>query len=165
MNSEQRSVSRGLVDNFLQQWRKPFGVVTICEIAGVSKILAGRVVKEWIEAGNAKEIEPGIYVVCDRSALSIASDKGDWKYSLENAKLLLSVLPARSIREAGRKVSRSRQWAFKYLEALMSIGAVTWNGKTYMAMKRADLSRLGCNIEKGILGRVKKETRNARNAS
>lgn len=159
MSSEQRSVSRGLVDNFLQQWRKPFGVVTICEMAGVSKILAGRVVKEWIDAGNAKEIEPGIYVVCDRSALSIASEK--WMYSLDNALLLLSVLPARSIREAGRKVSRSRQWAFKYLEALVSIGAVIWNGKAYVGVDKADLGRLGRKIEKGILGRVRKEARNA----
>jgi len=95
----------------------------------------------------------------------MASPKLDWRYTRESAELVMSALPERSMRRIGRKISRSRQWVFRYMEALASLGAVSWDGKSYVKTGTGDLNRLGVDVEKGILSRLKREAREAKNAS
>lgn len=148
-------------DNFVNGWRLPFSEGIFSEMTGLP---ARKYLKGYLESGLVREIEPGIFVTVRSHSWSMASPK-DWRFTRESAELVMSALPERSMRRIGREISRSRQWVFRYMEALASLGAVSWDGKNYIKTGTDDLNRLGVDVEKGILSRLKREAREAKNAN
>lgn len=148
MSSEQRSANRGLVENFLRQWRKPYGIQTICDMTGVSTKLAEAVVAEWIREGKAVEMEPGIYRVTGNRV--VRNSASEWNYVAEVGRMIVEMIrrfPYRSIRSLARDMGVSRTYIQKYLQALVSMGAVSWDGIQYVSVKDVDYNRLGCDIQ------------------
>lgn len=148
-------LARQIADNFVAVCRIPFGVKMFEEMTGLQD--GKGYIREWLEQGKIKEIEAGIYIVSDLHGRSITSAERDWRFTVEGAWLVQEALPERSIRKIGQKIGRSRQWVYRYLEALASIGAVGYDGSDYVAVLGADVSRIGREIEKGILSRLKRE--------
>lgn len=148
-------LARQIADNFVAVCRIPFGEKTFEEMTGLTG--GGKYIREWLKAGKIREIEAGIYIVCGCFGKSITSVERDWRYTVEGAWLVLDALPESSLRKIGAAIGRSRQWVCRYLEALASIGAVGYDGSSYVTVMGADVSRIGCEIEKGILRRMKRE--------
>lgn len=144
-----------IANNFVAVCRIPFGEKTFEEMTGLTG--GGKYIREWLKEGKIREIEAGIYIVCGCHGQSITSMERDWRYTVEGAWLVLDALTESSLRRIGLKIGRSRQWVYRYLEALASIGAVNWDGGNYIAVPGADVSRIGREIEKGILSRMKRE--------
>lgn len=156
-------LARQIADNFVAVCRIPFGEKTFEELTGLTG--GGKYIREWLEEGKIREIEAGIYIVCGCHGQSITSVERDWRYTVEGAWLVLDALPESSLRKIGAAIGRSRQWVCRYLEALASIGAVNWDGCNYVAVLGADVSRIGREIDAGILSRLKREVKDASRAS
>ena len=156
-HKRKEQLAKQIADNFVSVCRIPFGQKMFEEMTGLQ---SGReYIREYLEQGKIREIEAGIYIVCNLHRQSITSAEGDWRFTVEGAWLVQDALPERSVRKIGQKIGRSRQWVYRYLEALASIGAVAWDGSNYVPVKDADVSKIGLQIEKGILSRMKGEVR------
>lgn len=147
--------ARQIANNFVAVCRIPFGEKTFEEMTGLTG--GGKYIREWLDEGKIREIEAGIYIVCGCFGQSITSVERDWRFTVEGAWLVQEALPESSLRKIGAAIGRSRQWVYRYLEALASVGAVAWDGSNYVNVIGADVSRIGCEIEKGILSRMKRE--------
>lgn len=154
-HERKNELAKQIADNFVAVCRIPFGVKTFEEMTGLQD--GKEYIRTFLEQGKIKEIEAGIYIVRDLHGRSITSAERDWRFTVEGAWLVLEALPESTIRKIGEKIGRSRQWAYRYLEALASIGAVEYDGSSYVDVLGADVSRIGCEIEKGILRRMKRE--------
>lgn len=151
--------AKRLCDNFMASWRKPFGAVVLAEMTGVSVRIAEKYLAVAEELGEVKAVGDGVYLVRRNDIILTA---WNWKYSRSCGEAVLMVLKGgsgRSIRAIAREMGFSRQYVYKYLEALASVGAVRWDGKQYVATGVDDLRRLGAVVEKGILSRMKREAK------
>lgn len=150
-------MNRGLVENFLRQWRKPFGIKTICEMTGADRKLVSKVIRESIQDGRVVEMEPGIFRVKQQQ---VSNSSATWRYSAEVGHVILKHLQAkayRNVRALARDMGVSRTYVQKYLAALASLGVVKWDGIQYVAAPTADLSRLGCIVEPMILTKIRRK--------
>lgn len=161
-HERKEQIARQIANNFVAVCRIPFGEKTFEEMTGLTG--GGKYIREWLKEGKIREIEAGIYIVRDRYSVSMTSAERDWRYTVEGAWLVLDALPESSLRKIGLKIGRSRQWVCRYLEALASIGAVSWDGCNYVAVLGADVSRIGSGIDAGILSRMKREVKDASRA-
>lgn len=152
-HERKEQLARQIADNFVAICRIPFGEKMFEEMTGLQDGM--EYIREYLKQGKIKEIEEGIYIVCDLHKRSTTSAEGDWRFTVEGAWLVQDALPERSIRKIGKKIGRSRQWVYRYLEALASIGAVRWDGSNYVSVEGADVSRIGSEIEKGVLSQIK----------
>lgn len=159
-----RLQSRELVANFVRQYRKPFSVEILSNLTQLTPAACVGALKELAAAGEAREIEAGIWTGLGQYNVGHSNTAGGmrWTYKSDGGKRILELLRGGrygAIREIGKALGVSRQYAYLYLEALASIGAVSWEGGRYMATGKGDLTLLGCVIEKGILGRLRREER------
>lgn len=150
---------RKLVENFIDQYRKPFNLEVVCEMIGKTGKQVGPLLKMMESKGRIKKIEDGIYLLRGKD-ISHTSMYGNrmWRYNAETGDNILKILKSNkigNIRKLAQIMGVSRQYAYLYLEALASIGAVVWDGEKYGVTGTGDLTRLGCRIDKGILGRMR----------
>lgn len=164
MKSEQRTVNSEqrteLIENFVRQYRKPFDIIMISEMTGTDREMARAQICELVKAGRVIEMEPGIYRSTAQNQIS--HSLGMWQYSVEVAQQMMQKLRSKrykNVRALGADMGVSRTYVQKYLEALASLGAVSWNGFYYVAKKNADLSRIGCDLERGALSRIRREVK------
>lgn len=164
LQSGEQMESKRLCDNFMASWRKPFSALVLAEMTGVSELMAEKYLLEAEELGEAKAVGDGVYLVRRNDIVLTTSD---WKYSRSCADALIMVLRAgsgRSIRAIAKEMGFSRQYVYRYLEALASLGAVRWDGTQYVATGLGNLAMLGAGVEKGILSRMKREEKDASRA-
>jgi response regulator of citrate/malate metabolism len=150
-------VTKRLLDNFIAGYKKPFNAEIMAEMTGLSRSICEKYLRLAEELGEVKKIEKGIWLVKQND---IVVTIGNWKYSRRAAEAVLEVIRAgdgKSIRKIAMKLGFSRQYVYKYLEALASIGAVAWDGSRYISTGQGDMLKLGTKIEKGILSRIKRE--------
>jgi hypothetical protein len=152
--------AQDLVINFVIQYRKPFSAekvagLTDLEVSEVEAIFSILQAEHLIK--RISTTEP-IYVYTQRIELSRHnSRRTDWSYNLREAGRLLAVLSTKhfiSIRTIANEIGKSRQWVFRYLEALASIDAIAYERQGYYAIPLADLSKLGMLIIPGKLSQI-----------
>lgn len=144
--------------NFLACWEQPFSVAVASEMTGVSAGLVRRYLGEACDRGEVRAVGGGIWLV----RRDVWMNVDGWRYSRSAAEAVLAAMGkdgVRSMRELAARMGYSRQYAFKYMEGLASIGAVEWREGMWRVVAGAELRELGTRLEKGILGRLKKEAR------
>ena len=151
-----------IVMNFMDQYRKPFDMDVIAGMTGLSKREVRPIVTRATRAGRVKEIEPGIYIRIHHERVFNSAPRmpGGWRYNVAVGQATLELLARReicSVRALGAAMDKSRQYAYIYLEALASLGAVKWDGVRYVVTGEGNALELGCQVEKGILGRMIRE--------
>ena len=149
-----------LVINCVIQYRKPFSAekvagltdLEVSEVEAVFSILQAQYLIKRIS------IQEPIYVYTQRIEVSRHNSKRtDWIYNLREARRLLAVLSTKhfiSIRTIASDIGKSRQWVFRYLEALASIDAIAYDRQGYYAVPEAELSKLGMLIIPGKLSQL-----------
>lgn len=171
--AEEASTTK-LVENFVEQYRKPFSIDILCEMIGRTRKQVRPVVTRMMFKDRIMEIEPGIYVTVRRERLNLSRMNGNmlWSYNAEVGERVLGILESQrisNVRALAKVMGVSRQYAYLYLEALASIGLVGWEEGCYVRVnstrdvsnpedKRQDDAstiKLGGHVEKGILGRLR----------
>ena len=149
-----------LVINCVIQYRKPFSAekvagLTDLEVSKVEAVFSTLQAEHLIKLISATE---PIYVYTQRIEVSRHNSiRTDWIYNLREARRLLAVLSTKhftSIRTIASEIGKSRQWVFRYLEALASIDAIGYEKQGYYAVPGADLSILGMLIIPGRLSQI-----------
>jgi hypothetical protein len=149
-----------LVINCVIQYKKPFSAekvagLTDLEVSEVEAVFSILQAEQLIKRISATE---PIYVYTQRIEVSRHnSRRTDWIYNLREARKLLAVLSTKhliSIRIIASEIGKSRQWVFRYLEALASIDAIAYDRLGYYAVPNADLSKLGIIITPGKLSQI-----------
>ena len=151
-----------LIENCLQQYRKPFSPAILSGLTGVGLRTVQNVIAKQIEAGRVRKLEPGIYcsVKPEQMNNSTVIGRQHWRFNLESAKMILDQIDAGNnsgCRKIGKALGVSRQFVYMYLVALCSIGSVGVNESGYTVIKRDNLLSLGSNIQKGIIRRLRAE--------
>jgi len=184
LNSNERVSTTKLVENFVEQYRKPFSIDILCKMIGRTRKQVRPVVTRLMFRGRIMEVEAGIYVTArpDRVNLSRMNGNMLWSYNGEVGERVLSILDSQSIsnvRGLAKVMGVSRQYAYLYLEALASIGLVGYEEGCYVRVNSTrdvsnpkgklqddastlvatasagTIAKLGSVIEKGILGRLR----------
>ncbi len=152
---------RELINNFVNQYDRPFNAEVIAKLTSVSMDVVERLLPELIQGQAIKQIEdnPPIYVRANRYQARIGYQhyKG-WTFSMADAHKLLDILEQgryKSIREIAQAISKSRQWVYIYLEALASIEVVDLRGFIYVVFSRQNVPKIGRKVQKGILGQLR----------
>jgi hypothetical protein len=151
---------RELFANFITQFRKPFDARLAGDYLGMPVKVAESMIREFLANGRIKRISEteAIYVLANRfQDHKVLSCKGTALFPLNGMKLL-SLLESgeySSCRKLEKPFGQSRQMVYLYLEALASIGCVGWQDGHYIVLSKENLNRLGSNVEKGILARLK----------
>lgn len=139
-----------LVANFVNLHRGPFTVQLVCDMCNLKATQVAPVLRRFLENGLICKADEGMYL---RKARDIQiSSAGGWNYSTEMAREILKIIGKGGIsscRTLAQEIGYSRQYAWKYLATLASIGCVERSGK-YYAVINEDISRLG-DTEPGIL--------------
>jgi len=149
-----------LVENFVDQYRKPFSLDILCEMISRTRKQVRPVITRMMFKDRIMEIEPGIYVAVRRERIILSRMNGNmlWNYNAEVGNQVMGILKSHKIsnvRALAKLMGVSRQYAYLYLEALASIGAVGWNDGRYVSQKVDSEKVLGSQVEKGILGRLR----------
>jgi predicted transcriptional regulator len=154
---------KDLVINCVIQYRKPFSVekvagLTDLDVSEVEAVFSNLQAQQLIKRISTKE---SIYVYTQRIEVSRHnSRRTDWIYNLREARRLLAVLSTKhftSIRTIASEIDKSRQWVFRYLEALASVGAIAYDKYGYYAVQGADINKLGMHIIPGILSQLQRK--------
>ena len=153
-----------LVRNFVGQYRRPFSLEQMSELLMISKRKLHPIVLRLVEKGEIREASKGIYLAGQRPLTHGTAHyrQRTWIYRVESGKRILDLLemqPQKTVREVAALMAVSRQYVYVYLEALASIGAVTYRDKHWITTGRGELSALGCKVERGVLSRLRKEAR------
>lgn len=153
-----------LIENFAAQYRRPFNAEICGNLTGESEVEVRETMARLVRAGTAQEIQPGVWQATQTHRIVNTNQVNGtrWTYKVSTGAKILDLLKAKrieSVRDLGLELGVSRQYAYMYLEALASLGAVTWTGSRYIGTGQGDLALLGCVIEKGILGRLKREAK------
>lgn len=145
-----------ILANFLDQHSRPYSLAQAADFTGIP-------IKDLVplhaaaqSAGQTREVEPGIWISAAAHSLgrTITIGGQTWRFSLQIANMILdelSLSPAYSARELARRIGYSHQTACVYLTALLSIKAVGVTPDGYVAISRASLDRLGCDLDPDIL--------------
>lgn len=151
--------ARELTRNFATQYRKPFGVDTVRSYTGQSESEIRVAIRDLIREDAIAEISPGIYLRKREIAnSSIPAKNNTFCYRAEYARELMGLIGTgrlKSIREVATAWGYSRQFAYLYLEALLSIGVIDVIDRGYVLTGKTDLVALGIRIDKGIIGKRK----------
>lgn len=154
-----------LMRNFLQQYRKPYGLDDLEGFLGLEREEIERLHAREVEEGNVWEPDPGIYIsaLAHETTVTHSMMSGSRRVTLRldatRAQEMLDALETKKIkasRELGRMVGVSHQLTCQYLTALMSIGAVVVTGDGYRVRHR-DMSRLGLEYEQGIINKQRRQ--------
>ncbi len=147
-----------LIQNFVNQWRKPFSVEVCSAMTGVSKSKVKRELKRYIQEGRVKEPETGIYIVNHNITHSGDANGNKWNYNTDSGLEILKSIDGKGlkgVRDVATTIQKSRQYAFLYMEALASIDCLGLNTNGYFVKSYDGLSRLGTVVKKGILSEMR----------
>ena len=116
--------------------------------------------REFLAIGRIKRISEteGIYAAANRFACNRIDYSGGLNLYPTRALQLLALVESGcypSCRKLEKPFGQSRQMVYLYLEALASIGCVGWQDGHYIVLSKENLNRLGSNLQKGILARLK----------
>lgn len=148
--------------NFVGQYRRPFNLTAAANLTGLGEQMVSRELQALADKGMVREVEPGIWRASERRMVSNSNIQNGikWVYKVSTGEAILKLLEQHtidSIRELARRLNASRQYAYLYLEALATIGAVAWVDERYVATGAGDIMTLGCRVEKGILHKLRRK--------
>jgi len=152
---------KDILHHFLATHRRPYSLDQAADLTGIPRRSLSRLHAQALERGETREAEPGIYisVLAHRGHVSVNPSgraSGVWRLDAHTAGLILDELerePSLSSRRIGRRLGLSHTIICQYLTALMSIHAIGFSAG-YTVLSR-DLSRLGLDIERGILAKAR----------
>ncbi len=155
--------SKDLVIRFVTSSGSLFGIEEIMECTGLSRRVIKRVLNELVAEKCVKQISKRdpVYVKDYASKIRISSiHSTDWAYSIEDCEKVMWALDGRyikSIRALASNIGRSRQWVFKYLEALISVDAIGIRKAGYYVTCYENIYKVGTIIKKGIISEKRAE--------
>lgn len=158
-SSKQADIAEILVRNFVSQYRRPFSEDTIASYTGISIKRLKPIVCKLIAEQQIKvaSIDPEqIYVKANRylGIYEKTHDHNRWNFDQDKAMILLKEVEAnkhRNVRTIAKAIGKSRQWAYVYLEAMASIGAIEKVNGYYNLISIDRAWAIGTSIKKGIL--------------
>ena len=149
--------SKDLVIRFVTSSRNFFVIEQIMECTGLSRRVIKRVLNELVAENCVRQIskrDPIYSRDYEHTARISTIHCTNWAYSIEDCEKLMWSLEdcyIRSIRAIAAKIGRSRQWVFKYLEALISVDAVGIRKAGYYVTCYENMHKVGTVITKGII--------------
>lgn len=153
--------AKDLVNNFVSQFNRPFDLNLISTMIDRDPEEVKEVLDELLTTDKIRVADPqqGIYVRNNRYSAKVSyNQKGNWTYDQMEASALMDVMESgsfSSIRDLAKAVGKSRQWVFIYLEALASIGCVTFVNRAYSVTERELVKDVGKVISPGILSKLR----------
>lgn len=159
LNSKQADKDEILVRNFVSQYRRPFSAETIASYTGISIKRLKPIIDRLIGDQQIKVLSNDpeqIYVKANRymGIYEKTHDHNRWNFDQDKAMILINEISSAKhtgIRSIAKNIGKSRQWVYKYLEALASIGAVEKVNGYYKIISKDGVWAIGSNIKKGIL--------------
>ena len=144
--------------NFLGSYRRPYSLAQAADLTGIPLEELSPLHAEAARRGDTREAEPGIFIsaLAHRGPVTVnptGRKSTVWRLDVHTAELILDALerePTTSSRKLGAALGLSHTIICQYLTALMSIRAIGITRAGYTVISR-DLSRLGLDIERGIL--------------
>ena len=152
--------TKNLVLNFVRQFKKPFTAETVSnmiaqDLSVIEPVLLELLADKTIKLISKKE---GIYVLADRYQPMVGyNTKNSWRFDPIAAHALLDHIEQGkyfTIREVAKDFPRSRQWVYVYLEALASIGILSYSADGYKVTTRDNLKDIGKKIIKGAINQI-----------
>jgi len=149
--------SKDLVIRFVASSRNFFVIEQIMEGTGLSRRVIKRILNELVAENCVRQIskrDPVYSRDYEHTARISTIHCTDWAYSIEDCEKLMWALDGRyirSIRSLAAKIGRSRQWVFKYLEALISVDAIGIRKAGYYVTCYENMHKVGTVITKGII--------------
>lgn len=152
--------AKDLVNNFVSQFNKPFDLNMISNMIDRDPDEVKVELAELLTTEKIRLVDPeqGIYVRNNRYLTSVCyHQKGKWQFDPIAANALLDHIEQGSfftIREVAKDFPRSRQWVYVYLEALASIGILTYSADGYKVETRDNLKDIGKKIVNGAINQI-----------
>lgn len=149
-----------LVYNFVSQFNKPFDLNIISNMIDREPDEVREVLVVLLTAEKIRLVDPeqGIYVRNNRYLTSVCyHQKGNWQFDPIAASALLDHIEQEkyfTIREVAKDFPRSRQWVYVYLEALASIGILSYSADGYKIETRENLKDIGKRVIKGAINQI-----------
>lgn len=149
-----------LVNNFVSQFNKPFDLSMISNMIDREADEVREVLTVLLNAERIRLVDPeqGIYVRNNRYLTSVCyHQKGNWQFDPIAANALLDHIEKGkyfTIREVAKDFPRSRQWVYVYLEALASIGILSYSADGYKVETRDNLKDIGKKVIKGAINQI-----------
>lgn len=153
-----------MINRFIESFPTYFNVDLICECTGAEPEVVQDRLKQLIIGDVIRKISKyeDIYVTNrDRYATKVATiHTGSWVFDIKACQdicCLLDCSKVQSVRQLATLVNRSRQWAYLYLEALISVDAVGINKSGYYTKRISNIFKVGSVIKKGIISEKRAE--------
>lgn len=153
-----------LIDRFVDRFVSYFNIDLICECTGVDRDVVQERLNQLIIGNVIRKISKyeDIYVTNrGRYATKVSTIHcGNWSFDLKACQdicFLLKISQIKSIRQLAAKMQRSRQWAYLYLEALISVDAVGIRKSGYYTKDIGMIFKVGSVIKKGIISEKRAE--------
>ena len=147
-----------LIDRFVDRFVSYFNLDLICECTGVDRDVVQERLNQLIMGNVIRRVSKyeDIYVTNrGRYATKVSTIHcGNWSFDLKACQdicFLLELSQIKSIRQLAAKMQRSRQWAYLYLEALISVDAVGIRKSGYYTKDIGKAFRVGSVIKKGVI--------------
>lgn len=147
-----------LIDRFVDRFPSYFNLDLICECTGVERDVVQERLNQLIIGNVIRKVSKyeDIYVTNrGRYATKVSTIHcGNWSFDLKvchDICLLLELSQIKSVRQFAAKMQRSRQWAYLYLEALISVDAVSIDKSGYYTKSLNNIFKVGSVIKKGII--------------
>jgi predicted transcriptional regulator len=147
-----------LIDRFVDRSVSYFNIDLICECTGVDRDAVQERLNQLIADNVIRKISKyeDIYVTNrGRYAAKVSTIHcGNWTFDLKACQdicLMLELSRIKSVRQLAAKMQRSRQWAYLYLEALISVDAVGIRKSGYYTKDIGMVFKVGSVIKKGII--------------
>ena len=153
-----------LIDRFVDRFVSYFNLDLICECTGVDRDVVQERLNQLIMGNVIRRVSKyeDIYVTNrGRYATKVSTIHcGNWSFDLKACQdicFLLELSQIKSIRQLAAKMQRSRQWAYLYLEALISVDAVGISKSGYYTKSLSNIFKVGSVIKKGIISEKRAE--------
>jgi len=153
-----------IIDRFVDRFVSYFNLDLICECTGVDRDVVQERLNQLITGNVIRKVSKyeDIYVTNrGRYNINVATIYcSNWAFDLKACQdicFLLEKSQIKSIRQLASKMQRSRQWAYLYLEALISVDAVGICKSGYYTKDISMICKVGSVIKKGIISEKRAE--------
>jgi hypothetical protein len=151
-----------MIDRFIDSYPTYFNIDLICECTGVEPEAVQERLKQLVVGNTIKKISKyeDIYIANrGRYATKVGTiHSGSWIFEIKTCNDICCLLQdnkVKSIRQLASLTKRSRQWAYLYLEALISVDAVGIRKSGYYTKDVANIFKVGSIIRKGIISELR----------
>jgi hypothetical protein len=125
------------ISSFAVEYHRPFSREIAASMLGIDPGEAGKAIESLIQSGKLKRISETqpVYV----SAFRWSTHALNFTYSREGAERICDIIDQHEIggiRTLGSYLGKSREFAYRYLIALVSINAVAWLPAGYRVVHR-----------------------------